>query len=141
MSRSRAHRLLQLDLAAATGVPVEVRWGSCVPSVHHPGGWAWHVFWSDGPTGAGMRAKAERAARTLPRVDAEQLGYGRTMRPRSYGLAMIRQVRLGRPSLGHHADLAAVAEWLRTEPYPERGDAADVELADHSSATAAASDR
>ena len=87
-------------------------------------------FWSDGPTVAGMRAKAEKAARTLPEVDADRLVYDRQVQPRSYALTMIRQLRLGQPPLGHHEELAALGDWLRNEPYPERGDAAEVELAD-----------
>lgn len=130
MSRSRAHRLLQLDLAATTGVPVEVRWDSSHSSASMPGGWAWHVFWSDGPTVAGMRAKAEQAARTLAEVDPDRLVYDRQLQPRSYALAMIRQVRLSQPPLGHHDTLAGLTDWLHNEPFPERGDTAEVELAE-----------
>jgi hypothetical protein len=129
VSRSRGHRLLQLDLAAATGVPVEIRWDSSSLSADRPRKWAWHVIWSDGPTVAAMRAKAEQHAADLTGVDADQLVYSRTVQPQAYALAMIRQVRFGRPPLGDHRTLWGLTDWLDNEPYPERGTPDELELA------------
>lgn len=128
-SRSRSYRLLQLDLAATTGVPVEVRWDSSSLSARRPGKWAWHVFWSDGPTTAGMRAKAEQAAVDLSGLDVDELVYSRIVQPGAYALAMIREVRRGRPPLGGHRTTSLLGYWLDNEPYPERGTPDEIELA------------
>lgn len=128
-SRSRGHRLLQLDPAARTGVPVEVRWDSSPLSERSPRRWAWHVLWPDGPTVTAMRAHAERASAALAGVDVERLVFARTVQPAAYALAMIRNLRLGQPPLGQHRSVWALEDWLTRENYPERGSGEDVELA------------
>jgi len=130
VSSSRQAQALEHLLAAETGVPVEVRWDNSIASAHRPRRWAWHVSWPDGPTVEGMRAKAEQHAALLPGLDPDGLVYQRIVQPRSYALAMLRQVRLGQPPLASHGTVHALSDWLCREPYPERGTAEELALAD-----------
>lgn len=114
-----------LDLAGETGVDVELRWDASGGS--H--GWKWHVLWSDGASVPAMRGHVERLARWLRVLDPARLHYSRVVRPRSFAVAMVRNVRLGQPPLGGH-----IVGWLfqhvGDSGYPERGDAGDLVLAD-----------
>ena len=87
------------------------------------------MSWLDGPTAAGMRAIAGRAAGEAG-FDPGELVYARGLSGRAYALAMIRQVRLGRPPLGDHGSVLALEDWLWTEPNPQRGSPRDLEFAD-----------
>jgi hypothetical protein len=63
VSRRRDPGQLADRLAAETEVPVDVASARRdVPAGHRSGQRAWHVSWLDGPTVAGMRAKADCAA-------------------------------------------------------------------------------
>jgi hypothetical protein len=53
----------------------------------------------------------------------ERLVYQRNIQPRAYALAMIRQVRLGRPPLGDYDSTLALDDYLWRESYPKRGTA------------------
>jgi hypothetical protein len=128
VSRGRDARALQRALAGQTGVAVEVRWDRSVASEHVPGRWAWHVSWADGPTVARMRAAAEPAAGPAG-IEAGRLVYQRIVQPRSYALAMIRHLRAGRP-LAELGGTARLDDQLWGQDYPDRGTAAEVELAD-----------
>ena len=87
------------------------------------------MSWLDGPTAARMRGIAERAAGEAG-FDPDELVYARGLSGRPYALAMIRQVRLGRPPLGDHGSVLALEDWLWTEGNPQRGSAGDLEFAD-----------
>jgi hypothetical protein len=130
MSNSRKARALEHLLAAETGVPVEVRWDKSIACEHRHRRWAWHVSWPDGPTVEGMRAKTEQHGARLPGLDPEGFVYQRIVQPRSYALAMLRQVRLGQPPLAHYGTVYALSDRLWRKPYPERGTAEELALAD-----------
>ena len=125
-SRSRAARLLRARLEMESGVQTEVEWTSSSASR----GWAWHVSWSDGPTVQAMRGLTERLLREIGGLDPARLRYLPIVQPRAAALAMIRNVRLGQPPLGHHGSMWAFQDALDAESYPERGSAEELALAD-----------
>jgi hypothetical protein len=76
-----------------------------------------------------MRAKAEQAAGEA-RLDPAELRYARRISVRAHALAMLRQVRLGRPPLGEHGSVVELDDWLTSEPHPQRGTPEELALAD-----------
>lgn len=124
--RSVAARHLRRRLEMETAVGVDVVWDKW------PGnsGWSWLVCWSDGPTVPAMRAIAERALRDIGGIDADAARYARMLSQRAIALAMIRQVRLGRPPLGCHHDLSAFLDSLDAESYPEQSSDEDLAAAE-----------
>jgi hypothetical protein len=131
-SRSRTAGQLAARLSAETGVPVQVRWDSSGTSARRGrGGWAWHVDWSDGPTRDQMRDVVDRVAGDYPAIDAGELVYQRMIQPAAVALAMIRNLRAGRPPLGEHRHEVTFWQQLHDEvPYPERGTDEEQDLAD-----------
>ena len=125
-SRSRAARLLRARLGMQSGVQTEVEWTNSSASR----GWAWHVSWSDGPTVQAMRGRTERLLREIGGLDPARLHYSRIVQPRALALAMVRNVRLGQPPLGHRGSLWSFQDALDAESYPERGSAEELALAD-----------
>ena len=122
-TRTRAARHVRRRLEMETRVGVEVVWDKQSGS----DGWCWQVHWSDGPTESAMRAMAERALHEIGSLAPERLRYARLLTQPTIALAMIRQLRLGRPPLGEHRDLESFLDALDTESYPEHG--SDEELA------------
>jgi hypothetical protein len=106
-----------------TRVGVEVIWDK--PTGR--GGWCWQVRWSDGPSVPAMRVMAERALHEIGSLAPDGLRYARLLTQPTIALAMIRQLRLGRPPLGEHGDLESFLDALDNESYPEHG--CDEELA------------
>jgi hypothetical protein len=106
-------------------VPVALLWDSLSRSR----GWQWHVTWPDGPTVGAMTALVDRVLPAGSALDRTALEYLRTIRPISVALAVVRNIRLGQPPLGDHRSGWALEHHLDGVPYPERGTAADVELA------------
>ena len=127
--RRRNGRLLAARMTAAAGVPVEVRWEASGASAHRARRWSWHVTWSDGPTVTQMR-QAAAAAVPGTGLAVEDLVWQRIVQARAWALAMIREVRSGRPARGRHRSLWLLGDQLWSTPYPERGTAEEVELAD-----------
>lgn len=125
VSRSRAARQLAERLTTETGTTVEVTWDAVFD------GWAWHVQWSDGPTAEQMRKVVDRVAPDYPAFEASTLGYLRDLRTQTLALALIVNVRAGRPALDGHRTHEALHDTLRlTVAYPERaGDEQDQTLA------------
>jgi hypothetical protein len=125
VSRSREARSLQLALQSATGVPIELRWDASGGR----GGWKWHVTWSDGPTVAAIRAHVDLAAAHQTALDVDQLVYQRVVQPLSFAIAMVRNVRLGQPTLGDHRSVCLLAGDLDDTNYPEQSSDEDLALA------------
>lgn len=93
-------------------------------------GWRWHVVWVDGPSETAMDAAAERVLRLRGSdLAADTLAYLRTIPRLSVALAMVRNVRLGRPALGEHRTVWELEAALRAAEYPEQGSEEDRELA------------
>lgn len=125
MGNSAEARRLHVQLAAETGVPVEVQWDSSGSAR----GRQWHIIWYDGPTPTGMAALVDRLLSPTSTLDRDTLVYLRTIRPVTVALAVVRNLRLGQPPLGEHQDGWNLEDHLLETPYPERGTDDDLELA------------
>lgn len=93
VSRSRAAQQLARRLTEQAGVPVEIRWDSSGASSRRPGGWAYHVDWSDGPTVAGMGELVDQLAGDHPGITPADLVYLRTVQPLAIALVLLRNYR------------------------------------------------
>ncbi|MEU4195437.1 hypothetical protein AB0E69_26285 [Kribbella sp. NPDC026611] len=113
------------QLTVASGVPVGSRWN---PSHSDPAR-AWQIAWWNGPTVALMRFLAADLAGSVVGVAIEDLQWSRTITPDAFALALITNVRAGRPPLGAHATCGQLMAALEQIDHPQRGTSRDVQLA------------
>lgn len=125
MTRSSEVARLRVQLSAETGVSVLVQWTTCVAGQQLQ----WHVIWAGGPTVNAMTALVDRLLPAASALDRNALVYLRTVHPVSVVLAVVRNLRLGLGPLGDHVSAWDLELHLHDVPYPERGAAADLELA------------
>lgn len=112
-------------------MPVAIRWDSSGASSRRPGGWAYHVEWSDGPTLAGMRELVDQLTGDPltgdpPGITAADVVYVRTVQPLAVALVLLRTHQAGQPAL---ASASALQQALDDTAYPERASDADRDLA------------
>lgn len=128
-NRSQAARRLAAQLSTDLGAKVELRWDSSGASAGRPGGWAWHVQWSNGPTIDQLRTCVAEVIDQYPALQAEDLVYERIVQPVAVLLAMIGHLRAGQPACGRYRHELDLEYALAEVPYPERGDQEDLHLA------------
>jgi hypothetical protein len=113
------------QLTVASGVPVGSHW---CPVPDDPTK-MWKIAWWNGPTVALMRFLAADLAGSVAGVDVENLQWSRSITPEAFALALIANVRAGRPPLGTLAGCGQLMAALEQVDHPERGTSRDLELA------------